>query len=64
MIFILTKEQDLKLSDWKSQHKNANEGTIGGRYSYEFTPTSLGCIEICKDAITKTQIDLTDYENW
>jgi len=65
MIFVLTKEQQVKLAKWQEKHNlEYGTGCIGGRYTFEFTPTSVGCIEICKDAITNSQIDLTDYENW
>lgn len=37
---------------------------IGGRYSYVFTPTSLGISMIVEDSLTKRRIDLTDYDSW
>lgn len=36
-------------------------GAIGGQFTYEFTPTSIGVIIVVKDAITDEKIDLTDY---
>jgi hypothetical protein len=50
--------------EWMSTHPDVYEGAIGGRYSWEFTPTGLGVVVIIKDAITKTQKDVTDYDGW
>jgi hypothetical protein len=60
----LNQSQLQKLADWKSSHVNVGTGAIGGRYTYCYTPTSIGTILIVKDNVTNTQIDLTEYEEW
>jgi hypothetical protein len=39
-------------------------GAIGGRYSYIFTPTSLGTVSRVKCCACQAEIDLTDYDEW
>ena len=60
----LNKIQQQKLADWKNSHTKVTIGAIGGRYTYCYTPTSIGTIVIVKDSVTNTQIDLTDYDEW
>ena len=63
--FSLTEEQKIKLDEWKSQQVEKDKvGTIGDRYTYSFTPTSLGIIVIVKDNVTNSEINLTDFSNW
>ena len=38
--------------------------TIGGRFTYQITPTSLGAIIKVLDNFSKKEIDITDYEAW
>lgn len=64
MSFSLTSEQKAKLSEWINSLPDAYDGAIGGRLTYEFTPTTLGCVAKVTDCITKETIDLTDYESW
>jgi hypothetical protein len=62
----LTGEQQTKLKKWllKNSKRKDKEATIGGRFTYEITPTGVGeCIVICDNA-SRDKIDLTDYENW
>jgi len=60
------KEAD-KSEVWRIKHKKVCEitdvGAIGGRWTWSFTQTGLGCIMILKCACGE-KIDLTDYENW
>jgi hypothetical protein len=63
-MFDLDKEQLEKLAEWKGKHTKAFVGAIGGRYTYSFSPTSLGVVVKVKDEITKEEIDLTDYLSW
>jgi hypothetical protein len=54
----------LKLHNEKCQYASSkNQGAIGGRISFQFTPTSLGVIKkiICSCGTT---LDLTPYEDW
>ena len=62
--FYLTEKQQQKLNDWILHHEDVYTGAIGGRYTYEFTPTSIGIAVWVRDAITKEKIDLSDYEDW
>lgn len=58
--FPISNEENLKIEEWKNEHDsfvhsllNINSklqagGCIGGRYSYEFLPTSIGTIGCIK----------------
>ena len=67
----LSGEQVKKLDAWDNNHACKFEkkhgmkyaGAIGGRLTYSFTPTSLGCIVKVKCACG-SEIDLTEYEEW
>ncbi len=48
----------------KHAHKGKNVGAIGGKFTYEFTPTSLGIVVIVRCNICKEKTDVTDYESW
>jgi hypothetical protein len=63
-MFSLNDSQLEKLKEWQNNHKIINKGAIGGRYTYCFTPTSLGVIIIIKSIIDNDEIDLTCYEEW
>jgi hypothetical protein len=64
-MFDLSPKQTLKLNKWKkAKDYSIYTGAIGGRFTYEFTPTSLGVVVKVSDAVDKTSIDLTEYENW
>jgi len=79
-MFSLTEKQEKKLAEWKLvqdakvisfekgtelEHENeAYYGTTGGGYTYEFTPTSLGCVIKVINNMTKEEIDLTEYDQW
>jgi len=72
-MFSLTKEQLQRISDWmdthdKEKHIQPGEkfryaGAIGGAYTYEFTPTSLGVVEKVRCACGD-HIDVSDYDAW
>jgi len=44
--FKLSESQETKIDAWKKihdcVHRESNQGAIGGRYTYEFIPTSIG----------------------
>lgn len=58
--FPITEEEKKKIEEWKNKHeqenhglktlkeKNSFGGAIGGTYTYEFIPTSIGVIGIIK----------------
>jgi hypothetical protein len=60
----LDNKQKQKLEKWLKKKKKVNTGAIGGRYTWQFTPTGIGYIITVKDNIKKDEIDLTDVENW
>ena len=67
MKFELDDNELVRLLAWLTEHdKNCPMiycGAIGGRLSYEFTPTGLGCVVIVRCAC-KAEINLTDYSEW
>lgn len=71
-IKVWIKEQDAKVMALQASDPNipddlkryAHYGTIGGGYTYSFTGTSLGEIVKVRNAVTKEEIDVTDYDNW
>lgn len=69
MKFELSKEETTIIKEIIKQHKKegcslfANPGTIGGQWSYEFTPTSLGDVKVIKCSCGFTK-DYTDYNLW
>lgn len=64
--FQLTKEQEIKLTEWKELQKTKTSGTstTGGRWSYVFTPTGIFLVVECIDNATNEKIDLTEDDNW
>lgn len=69
-MFELSKEQWDRVGEWIKKHnveKHGSEhpymGAIGGAFTYEFTPTSLGTVNIVRCAC-KDKIDVSDYDSW
>lgn len=64
-MFELTNEQNKQISSWIVSHNCpiTYEGSIGGKITYAFTPTSLGVVEkaICGCGLF---IDVTYYKDW
>jgi len=54
MNFDTSKEEDIQIEKWQKKHikkkhrNNTYSGAIGGRWTYEFVPTSLGDIGTIK----------------
>lgn len=52
--FPITKEENEKIREWQQEHtkekhgRNFYSGAIGGSYTYEFIPTSIGTIGTVK----------------
>jgi len=63
-MFTLTENQIKQIDAWKKTHicTCTDTGAIGGKYTYNFTPTGLGIIETVTCACNE-QLNVTDY-NW
>lgn len=64
MTFKLDKEQQEKVNVWMNKKKFLPVGTIGGRFTFCFTLTTLGVVIKVKDEVLGDEIDVSDYENW
>lgn len=65
MNFSLNEEEVRKFREWSAKHdKNVYTGASGGRYTFSFTPTTLGTVAHVKDCITKEELTLTNFDNW
>lgn len=60
---LLDRHQKTKLKTWLSKKKKSNT-TIGGQYTYKFTPTGLGLVVEVVDNFNKDTLDLTEIDNW
>lgn len=66
-MFTLNEEQITKIDDWTKTLNppiGAYCGAIGGRFTYQFTPTSLGTVVKVIDNLSKEFLDLSDYDQW
>lgn len=63
-MFELDKDQSKKISKWIKHFDKVYEGAIGGRFTYMFTPTSLGIVIKVQDGVTRDILDVTDYDTW
>jgi hypothetical protein len=68
-----TKEQEIKFDKWNKEQNNImtdngqkklNVGAIGGHIKYKITPTGIGTSIVVKNTITKSILDLTEYDKW
>jgi len=62
-MFILSQKQLDKVEEWKKTLSKEPDTAIGGAFTYEFTPTSIGTIIKVKYH-NGTSIDLTEYEDF
>ena len=60
--FIITEEEHEKIKKFKEEHKG-NFGTIGGGFTYEFMPTSIGTIGTIKSH-DGSELTFRDSDNW
>jgi hypothetical protein len=60
--FKLEEDQEKKLKNWQDKIKEI----FGeyGHYDYVFTPYGMGTSVKVVSHLTKTEIDLSDVENW
>ena len=71
-MFSLTTEQEQQVSEWikeqdrflELQGKDTYGGACGGRFTYSFTPTSIGVIVKVSDGRSGATIDVTDYKSF
>lgn len=65
-MFYLDDSQLKRISDWikEKQKDNRSTGAIGGRFTYNFTPTTIGAVVVVIDNLTKEELDVSDYESW
>lgn len=61
--FEIEEEQEEKLNEWMKSLPKAKNSTIGGAYTYEFTPTGIGLSLIVR-RVDGHEIDLTEYDKW
>jgi hypothetical protein len=67
MEFKLEEKEIKKAGDWMEQQTKAHPadtGAIGGRFTYSFTPNSIGCVVVVRDSVTQEELDVTDYSSW
>lgn len=64
--FELNKHQTVRANEWMNGKlkDGAYTGAIGGRFTFSFTPTSLGEVIKVTDSITNETLDLSDYDSW
>lgn len=67
-VVAFTKEENQLLKEWDKSHdcdfREAKDiGAIGGRLTYQLTPTGLGMVTKVICACGK-EADLTDYDSW
>lgn len=64
--FPISEKESKKINDW-IQDLTKDEiptkiGTIGGRFTYHFTPTSIGVIGVIEDSITGEKLTFQELE--
>ena len=67
--FPISEEESEKIKQWMKEHdndfyKDTKISTIGGRYTYEFQPTSLGTIGTIIDTLTGDKLTFRDCDSW
>lgn len=57
------KRIDAFIAEHEAIHGRGS-AAIGGRYTYSFTPTSLGMVQRVRCASCNKDLDVSDYESW
>ena len=61
----LTDEEMAKFDKWlDTKDLKRYTGAIGGRFTYCYTPTSIGTIVKIKDNLDGDELDVSDYDSW
>jgi hypothetical protein len=63
-VFELSQEDLDKIKSWIKTLPKGYYGCIGGRFTYSFTPTTLGLITVVSDGMTGEEININDFEDW
>lgn len=58
--FPISKEEEKKINEWMRSLPPAGTGAIGGRFTYKFTPTSIGVIGTIVDGITGKEFNFQE----
>ena len=62
--FPITEEEGKKINEWIKKQMEGWEdmkiGAIGGRFHYEFTPTSIGIVGVVVDGITHERFTIRE----
>ena len=61
--FPISEEEDKKINEWidgQMKKNPSSAGAIGGRFRYEFVPTSIGTIGVVKDIFTDEEFKFQD----
>lgn len=62
--FNLDEEEEKAAKAFKSKHNHGYAGAIGGSFSYQFTPTSIGTgVSIICNHCQESE-NITNYANW
>ncbi len=66
----LSEKVNKTFEDWLLEHDKTcpfklrlNQGAIGGRFTYKYTPTSLGIVAKIECGCG-SEVDVTDYSEW
>jgi hypothetical protein len=59
--FMIAKDEYLYLKKWDLWNE---DDKFTSRYSYTFSPTSIGHVIKVRETLTKKQIDISNYDNW
>jgi len=66
--FTVSDKEEERAEEWLKEHKKVCKlkdvsATIGGKYTWSFTQTGLGCV-IVLNCVCEEAINLTDFETW
>jgi hypothetical protein len=67
MNFAMTDDETERAVTFTNDHRPVcpikDTGAIGGRFTYEFTPTGLGtCVVVT--CVCGAELNITDYRDW